>query len=140
MATIPRFDIHASMIKPGPWVVLPINPSSDGHSSRWRPPPYKAVSNDSYRVKLGSLWAEHKGIATPGKRGRCMFEPVSPCPLGSIQTFSSLYRQILSRLFLSLLFLTPSSERTYSLCQNGPLLMQILMDEISDAPVASDRK
>ena len=75
MATMPRFDIPSTMNKPGPWLVLPINPSSDGDPSKWGAPPYRAISNDAYRVKIGSMWAEQKAIATPGKTalpsGRC---------------------------------------------------------------------
>ena len=67
MATIPRFDIPSQMNKPGPWVIQPISPSSDGDPSKWGAPPYRIISNDSYRVKIGSMWAEQKGIATPGK-------------------------------------------------------------------------
>ena len=70
MATIPRLDIPSTMNKPGPWVVQHINPSSDGSPSSWRGPPYRAISNDVYRVKVGKLWAEQKGIATPGKSAR----------------------------------------------------------------------
>lgn len=67
MATIPQFDDPSTMNKPGPWVVQPINSSSDGSASKWPPPPHRAISHDDYRVKLGRLWAEEKGIAVPGK-------------------------------------------------------------------------
>jgi hypothetical protein len=67
MATIPQLDIPSSMSKPGPWVIQPINNFSDGDPSKWAAAPYRPISNDSYRVKIGSLWAEQKGIATPGK-------------------------------------------------------------------------
>ena len=67
MTTIPNLDIPSTMRKPGPWVMLFVGPISDGDESKWRPPPYRALSNDAYRVKIGSLWAEHQGIATKGK-------------------------------------------------------------------------
>jgi hypothetical protein len=70
MAGIPRLDIPSTMNKPGPWVIQPILTSSDGDPSRWGAPPYRAISNDAYRVKIGSMWAEHKGIATPGETTR----------------------------------------------------------------------
>lgn len=67
MATMPRLDVPSTMNKPGPWVVQPINPLSDGDPSKWKPPPYRAISNDAYRVKIGAMWAEHKGLGTAGK-------------------------------------------------------------------------
>lgn len=70
MATLPLLEIPSTMRKPGPWIVQHINPSSDGQASAWPAPPYRAISNDSYRVKIGSLWAEEKGIATAGKEVR----------------------------------------------------------------------
>ena len=70
MATLPHLDIPSTMRKPGPWIVQHINPSSDGQASTWAAPPYRAISNDPYRVKIGSLWAEEKGNATAGKEVR----------------------------------------------------------------------
>lgn len=70
MATLPQLDVHSSMRKPGPWIIQNINPLSDGQASTWGAHPYRAISNDSYRVKVGSLWAKEKGIATAGKEAR----------------------------------------------------------------------
>lgn len=67
MATMPHFDVPSTLTKPGPWVVLPINASSDGDPETLRDPPYRAISNDSYRIKIGAMWAEKKGIATDGE-------------------------------------------------------------------------
>jgi hypothetical protein len=67
MGTLPQLDIPVSMNKPGPWELLNINTSSDGDSSTWGLAPYRKITNDTYRVKIGSLWAEEKGLATPGK-------------------------------------------------------------------------
>jgi hypothetical protein len=67
MATLPKLDIPSTINKPGPWVIQSINSSSDGDSSKWGAAPYRAISNDVYRVKIGSMWAEQKGIATPGE-------------------------------------------------------------------------
>jgi hypothetical protein len=67
MATMPRLDIPSTMNRPGPWVIQQVNHSSDGDPSKWARPPYRAISNDPYRVKIGSLWAEQKGTAIPGK-------------------------------------------------------------------------
>ncbi len=70
MATLPHLDIPSTMRKPGPWIIQHINPLSDGQASTWGAPPYRAISSDPYRVKIGSLWAEEKGIATAGKEAR----------------------------------------------------------------------
>jgi hypothetical protein len=67
MGTLPRLDIPSSMNRPGPWVMLHINTFSDGDASTWGSAPYRKITNDTYRVKIGGLWAEEKGLATPGK-------------------------------------------------------------------------
>jgi hypothetical protein len=67
MATLPQLDIPSSMNRPGPWVILNIRTSSDGDASARPPAPYRVISNDPYRVKIGGLWAEQQGLATPGK-------------------------------------------------------------------------
>lgn len=105
MATFPQLDIPSMMNKPGPWVIQPINTSSDGNPSQWRPPPYHAISNDGYRVKLGSLWAEEKGIATPGKTAHaCVVSRFEPLLLSLRRAVHSVVLVHVSKLSVFTLF------------------------------------
>ena len=73
MADLPySLDIPSQLKKPGPWLILSIGTASDGDSSK-RGDGYAVISNDTWRVLMAKLWAQHQDLPIVGK---CKLESV----------------------------------------------------------------